>query len=168
MLKRISALTLALSTCATLSAQPDGFQCSAPSKPNDPAMLERINGQLPDVSAMTNMEKLTATIDVLRREGMQKTRMVDHLVSAYCGKVAEDTTLTGSEKHALLQRFTGQVTALVYSLGSGLQVIVNVPLTPDILDAVTDVAKQQGLSAPAWIAVTIDNALDQRGADRRQ
>jgi hypothetical protein len=44
----------------------------------------------------------------------------------------------------------------------------NVPLTPDVVDAVNTAAKKQGLSAPAWIGMTIDNALQQQSAERPQ
>jgi len=43
-----------------------------------------------------------------------------------------------------------------------------VPLTPDIVDAVNDTAKKQGLSGPAWIAMTIDDALQQQSVAQRQ
>ena len=82
--------------------------------------------------------------------------------------VVREAPLTDAEKAALVRRFTGQVTRLVYSLESGLDIIVNVPLTPDIVDAVNNVAKKQGLSSPAWIAMTIDYALQQQSAAQRR
>ena len=45
---------------------------------------------------------------------------------------------------------------------------VNVPLTPDVVDAVNSVAEKQGLSGPAWIAMTIDDALQQQRTTQRQ
>jgi len=51
---------------------------------------------------------------------------------------------------------------LVYSLESGLDVIVNVPLAPDVVDALNATARKQGLSSPAWIAMTVENALQQQ------
>ena len=82
--------------------------------------------------------------------------------------VVEDASLTETDKAARVARFSGQVTRLVYSLESGLDVIVNVPLTPDIVEAVNDIAKKQGLTGPAWIAMTIDDALQQHSAARRR
>jgi hypothetical protein len=49
-----------------------------------------------------------------------------------------------------------------------LDIIINVPLTPDIVDAVNVTAKKQGLTTPAWIAMAIDNALQQQSAARPQ
>jgi hypothetical protein len=47
-----------------------------------------------------------------------------------------------------------------------LDIIINVPLTPDVVDIVNATAKKQGLSATAWIAMAIDNALQQQSAAR--
>ena len=99
---------------------------------------------------------------------MSKSLIVDHLIGAYCPMVARDNSVTDVEKTALIRRFSGQVTRLVYSLESNLDIIINVPLTPDVVDAVNTIAKKQGLSAPAWIEMTIDNALQQQSAARRQ
>jgi hypothetical protein len=166
-----TAFSLGLTLC-TFTALPalgaEQFQCPSFSNPNNPAKLEQIRGLLPNVNTMTNMEQLSATIATLRREGMSKSLIIDHLVGAYCPMVVREAPLTEAEKAALVRRFTGQVTRLVYSLESGLDIIVNVPLTPEIVDAVNSVAKKQGLSGPAWIAMTIDNALQQQSAARRQ
>lgn len=168
MTKAALALGLALSTLTVLPAVgAEQFQCPLPSNPNNPAKLEQIRGLLPDVNTMTNIEQLNATIATLRRDGMSKGLIIDHLVGAYCLMVAQDAPLTEAEKAALVRRFTGQVTRLVYSLESGLDIIINVPLTPDVVDAVNSVAKKQGLSGPAWIAMTIDNALQRQSTAQR-
>jgi hypothetical protein len=144
------------------------FECPSPFKPNTPAKLEEIKGLLPNVNAMTDIGQLNVTIDTLRREGMPKNLIIDHLIGAYCPMIAREASLTESEKATLVRRFSGQVTQLVYSLESGLDIIINVPLTPDIVDAVNSMARKQGLSGPAWIAMTIDNALQQRSGAPRQ
>jgi S-methylmethionine-dependent homocysteine/selenocysteine methylase len=117
---------------------------------------------------MANINQLSDTIATLRRDGMSKRLIVDHLIGAYCPMVVQEAALTDAEKAARVARFSGQVTRLVYSLESGLDVIINVPLTPDIVDAVNGIAKKQGLSGPAWIAMTIDDALQQQSFARRQ
>jgi hypothetical protein len=168
MTKAAFKLSLVLSTLMALPALgAEQFQCPSFSIPNNPAKLEQIRGLLPNANTMTNIEQLNSTIATLRREGMSKSLIVDHLVGAYCPMVAGEASLTEVEKAALVRRFTGQVTRLVYSLESGLDIIVNVPLTPDIVDAVNTVAKKQGLSGPAWIAMTIDYALQQQSTARR-
>lgn len=146
----------------------DKFECPSPFKPNTPARLEQINGQFPNANAMSNINQLSDTIATLRRDGMSKRLIVDHLIGAYCPMVVREASLTEAEKATRVARFSGQVTRLVYSLESGLDVIINVPLTPDIVDAVNGIAKKQGLSGPAWIAMTIDDALQQQSLARRQ
>jgi hypothetical protein len=169
MTKAAFVLSLALSALAVLpAAGTEQFQCPLPSNPNNPAKLEQIRGLLPDVNTMTNIEQLNTAIAALRRDGMSKSLIIDHLVGAYCSMVARQAPLTEAEKAALVQRFTGQVTRLVYSLESGLDIIINVPLTPDVVDAVNSLAKKQGLSGPAWIAMTIDNALQQQSTAQHQ
>jgi hypothetical protein len=169
MTKAAFALSLALVALAVSPAVgAEQFQCPLPSNPNNPAKLEQIRGLLPNVTTMTNIEQLNATIAALRREGMSKSLMIDHLVGAYCLMIVREAALTDAEKAALVRRFTGQVTSLVYSLESGLDIILNVPLTPDVVDAINRLAKKQGLSGPAWIAMTIDYALQQQNTTQHK
>jgi hypothetical protein len=169
MTKAAFALRLALVALAVSPAVgAEQFQCPLPSNPNNPAKLEQIRGLLPNVTTMTNIEQLNATIAALRREGMSKSLMIDHLVGAYCLMIVREAALTDAEKAALVRRFTGQVTSLVYSLESGLDIILNVPLTPDVVDAINRLAKKQGLSGPAWIAMTIDYALQQQNTTQHK
>jgi len=135
------------------------FQCPATLKPSTPAKLEEISGLLPDRNAMADVGRLNSTIATLRREGMPNIRIIDHLVTAYCPVVAQESSVTEAEKVVRVRRFAGQVTRLVYSLESGLDIIINVPLTPDVVDAINTTASRQGLSGPAWIAMTVENAL---------
>jgi len=144
------------------------FECPSPFKPNTPAKLEQVKGMLPTANAMPDLNQLTAIITALQREGMSKRLIVDHLIGAYCPTLAQETSLTDAEKTSRVARFSGQVTRLVYSLGSGLEIIVNVPLTPDIVEVVNEIAKKQGLTGPAWIEMTIDDALQQHSAARRR
>jgi S-methylmethionine-dependent homocysteine/selenocysteine methylase len=127
-----------------------------------PSKLERIKALLPDANAMGSVGRLNSTIDTLRREGMAKSQIVSHLVGAYCPMVAQESSLTEAEKAAKVRRFAGQITQLVYSLESGLDVIINVPLAPDVVDALNATARKQGLSGPAWIAMTVENALQRQ------
>lgn len=112
-------------------------------QPNNPAKLEQIRSLLPNVNAMTNIEQLNTIIATLRRDGMSKSLIIDHLVGAYCPTAVREAPLTAAEKAPLIRHFTGQVTRLVYSLGSDLAIIINVPLTPDVVDAVNNTAKKE-------------------------
>jgi hypothetical protein len=141
------------------SVAAEKFECPATLKPSTPAKLEEISGLLPDRNAMADVGRLNSTIATLRREGMPNIRIIDHLVTAYCPVVAQESSVTEAEKVVRVRRFAGQVTRLVYSLESGLDIIINVPLTPDVVDAINTTASRQGLSGPAWIAMTVENAL---------
>jgi hypothetical protein len=135
------------------------FECPFPVGPNTSAKLQEIKRLLPDGNAMADPERLNATVGTLRRDGMPKSLIIGHLVGAYCPMVAQESSLTEAEKSAGLQRFTGQITRLVYSLESGLDIIINVPLTPDVVAVLNATASKQGLSGAAWIAMTVENTL---------
>jgi hypothetical protein len=145
---------LMLTVMPPVGVAAEKFECPLPVKPTTPAKLQEIQRLLPDDNAMANIERLNATIGALRQGGMSKSLIIDHLVGAYCPMVAQE-----AEKNAHLRRFTGQVTQLVYSLESGLDIIINVPLTPDVVAVLNETASKQGLSGAAWIAMTVENAL---------
>jgi hypothetical protein len=153
----LSGLVLLAMPSAGVAAEK--FECPLAVKPTTPAKLQQIRRLLPDASAMADIGRLNATVSALRQDGMPKSLIIDHLVGVYCPMVAQESSLTEAEKTARLRRFTGQVTQLVYSLESGLDVIVNVPLTPDIVAVLNATASKQGLSGAAWIAMTVENAL---------
>jgi hypothetical protein len=144
------------------------FECPYPFTPTTPAKLEQVKGLFPSINAMTDVGLLNVAIGTLRRDGMSKSLIIDHLIGAYCPMIAHDAGLTDEQKATLVQRFSGQVTMQVYSLESGLDIIINVPLTPDVVEAVNSIAKERGLSGPAWIAMTIDNAIQQQSAAQRR
>ncbi|MET4493125.1 hypothetical protein [Bradyrhizobium sp. LA7.1] len=144
------------------------FECTSPFSPSSPATLEQVTGLLPNANAMVDVGLLNTAISTLRRDGLSKVLIIDHFIGAYCTMIAGEAGLTDSEKTSLVQRFSGQATRLVYSLESGLDIIINVPLTPAVVDAVNIIAKRQGLSGPAWIEMTMDNALQQQRTARRQ
>jgi hypothetical protein len=155
-------LLLSLSLLSLTNATAATFECPRTLKPNNPAKLEEIKGLLPNDNAMIDASRLIAVINTLRQEGMPKSQIIDHLIGAYCPMVVQQGTLTEAEKAAGVRRFAGQVTRLAYSLESGLDVIINVPLTPDVVDTLNTTARKQGLSGPAWIAMTVENALQRQ------
>jgi hypothetical protein len=150
---------LVLTAMPSADAAAEKFECPLAVKPTMPAKLQQIQRLLPDTNAMADIGRLNATVSTLRQDGMPKNLIIDHLVGVYCPMVAQESSLTEAEKTAHLRRFTGQVTQLVYSLESGLDIIVNVPLTPDIVAVLNATASEQGLSGAAWIAMTVENAL---------
>ena len=152
---------LMLTAMLPADAAAEKFECSLLVKPIALAELQKIQALLPDGNAKVDIGRLNAAVGTLRRDGMSKGLIVGHLVDAYCPMIASDSALTEAEKTARLRRFTGQVTQLVYSLESGLGTIINVPLTPDVVAVLNATASKQGLSGAAWIAMTVENALQQ-------
>jgi hypothetical protein len=150
-------VTLAALTPANAAAA--NFECALSVQPTDPARSLEMQRLLPDSNAMADIGRLTAAVGVLLREGTPKSLSINELVGAYCPMVAQENSLTETEKTARLQRFTSQITQLVYSLESGLDIIINVPLTPDVVAVLNATASKQGLSGAAWIAMTVENAL---------
>ena len=155
----LTCFGLMLTAMPQASVAAENFECPLPVKPTTPAKLQEIQRLLPDGNAMADIGRLTATVGTLRQDGMSKSQIIDHLVGVYGPMVAQESSLTEAEKNAHLRRFTGQVTQLVYSFESGLDIIINVPFTPDVVDAINARARKQGLSGPAWIAMTVENAL---------
>jgi hypothetical protein len=155
----LTVFGLILTAMPPAAAAAGKFECPLPLGPDAPAKLQEIQRLLPDGNAMADPDRLNATVDTLRRDGMPKRLIIDHLVAAYCPTVAQESSLTETEKSARLQRFTGQITRLVYSIESGLDIIINVPLTPDVVAVLNAMASKQGLSGAAWIAMTVENAL---------
>jgi hypothetical protein len=153
----LSGLVLTAMPSAGVAAEK--FECPLAVKPTTPAKLQQIQRLLPDASAMADIGRLNATVSTLRQDGIPKALIIDHLVGVYCPMVAQESSLKDADKTAHLRRFTGQVTQLVYSLESGLDIIINVPLTPDIVAVLNATASKQGLSGAAWIAMTVENAL---------
>jgi hypothetical protein len=150
---------LVLTARPSAGAAAEKFECPIAAKPTTPAKLQQVQRSLLDANAMADIGRLSATVSRLRQDGMPKSLIIDHLVGVYCPMVAQESSLTEAEKTAHLRHFTGQVMRLVYGLESGLDVIINVPLTPDIVAVLNATASKQGLSGAAWIAMTVENAL---------
>ena len=127
------------------AAAAEKFECPNPFTPNTPAKLEQVKGLLPNVNAMTDVGLLNVAIGLCGGTVCQSSPIIDHLIGVYCPMIARDAALTDPEKATLVQRFSGQVTRQVYSLESGLDIIINVPLAPDIVDAVNNRAKSKAL-----------------------
>ena len=150
---------LMLTAMPPVGAAAENFECPLAAKPTTPAKLQEIQRVLPDDNAMDNIGRLNATIGTLRQNGVSKSQIIDHLVGVYCPMVAQESSLTEAEKTRTSSAFHRQVTQLVNSLESGLDIIINVPLTPDVAAILKATASKQGLSGAAWIAMTVENAL---------
>ena len=143
--------------------------CRCSSCPIHSRPILRLNGQIVPPLAQYDgqIDQLTVVIDTLRREGMSTSLIVDHLSAQYCPMVARDSRLLMRKRLRLFGAFRSGHKA-VYSLESNLNMIIRCTAHADVVDVVNTIAKHQGLSALAWIEMTIDNALQQQSAARRQ
>ena len=134
---------------------PDTVTSDAPR--NAPPLSDLYSGAN-DVTASNRLSEVMAD---LRKDGMKPALIVDHLVSAYCPLVANDSSLSDKQRADRIQRFARQVTGLAY--GSSGQdesdVLIEVPLMPTLLGQVDQAAGRAGLSRDAWIERAIKQQL---------
>jgi cytochrome c553 len=97
----------------------------------------------------------------LRAQDIEPPLIVNFLVVAYCPVVAADTGLTTAQKMERIHLFAQQVTAIAFSdtQQQVRDVLVNVPLSPDLLRKVNDAARTARLSRESWLTQAIEKAL---------
>jgi hypothetical protein len=121
-----------------------------PDAPRNASPLRDLDSGAHDVTASNRLSELMAD---LRKDGMKPALIVDHLVSAYCPLVANDSSLSDKQKADRMRRFARQVTGLAYgpSGQEELDVLVEVPLVLTLLGQLDQAAGRAGLSRDAWI-----------------
>lgn len=126
--------------------------------PRNTAPLSDLYSGTNDLTASNRLSELMAD---LRKSGMKPALIVDHLVGAYCPLVANDRSLSDKQKAGRVRRFARQVTGLAYGQSGQdeLDVLVEVPLMPTLLDQVEQAAAGAGMSRDAWIERAIKQQL---------
>jgi hypothetical protein len=117
---------------------------------------------LKGANAATIDNQVSNMIAQLRTQNVDGSLIVDALVAAYCPVIAADTGLTTAQKKARIDSFSRQVTALVFPQAQPQQVddiIVNLPMAPDLLQKVDEAARAAQMSRDAWLARTIQKSL---------
>lgn len=158
-----TGVALALMLGATLPAQAAkmSFECPESIDETTPAKRAEIQKLLPVGSAMDDPGRLNSSIDALRRLGLSRTLIIDHLIGAYCPTVARDNSLSDADRTAKVRRFASRVTVLVYDVEEASEIILNVPLKPSMVDEVTARARKAGLSVEDWLSRMVASALQQ-------
>jgi hypothetical protein len=143
-------------------ARAAGFECAYKEAPNAPKDLPPVKGLEENMTQLDARRRLAEMVGNLTTAKIQPAMIVDHLVWAYCPLVANDPRLSDTEKTDLMRRFASQVAALAYSgpSGSEIDVLVNLPLAPAILDRVDEAAKAAGISLDEWLQNAIDHSLN--------
>ena len=134
---------------------PESVTSDAPR--NSPPLNALFSGAT-DLSAGNRVDELVTD---LRKNGMKPALIVDHLVGAYCPLVANDGSLSDTQKADRVRRFARQVTGLAYgpSDQGELDVLVDVPLMPMLLGQVDQAAAKAGISRDTWIERAIKQQL---------
>jgi hypothetical protein len=135
-----------------------GFTCPHPVKGTTARQREAIRALLPPGDAMDDPAQLNASIRGLKRFGLSKTLVADHLIGDYCITVAHNSLLSDAEKTEDVRQFASQITPLVYNDDDVSDIVLNVLLKPSVLDEVNVKAQASGLSVDQWLFKTIEAA----------
>ena len=155
------ALALLLGATIPAQASRTSFECPEPIDEATPEKRAEIQKLLLLGNAMDNPGRLNASIDALRRLGLSKTLIIDHLIGAYCPTVVRDNSLSDADKTARVRRFASRITALVYDVEEASEIILTVPLKPSMVDEVNAKAQKDGLSVEDWLSRTVEKAVQQ-------
>lgn len=141
------------------AAQAQSLECPVAQVPA--AQAEAVSKVLPYLEAFRDQAKLATAIETLKNDGDDTVQVVNSLISAYCPLVAAEQGTTDAQKTADVQNFGLTVTRQAFSLTSEEKVILDVTLSPDIVEVITAKAKADGISAQEWIAVKVSTDLAQ-------
>jgi hypothetical protein len=141
------------------------FGCPKIPTTGGPATLPDANSGVYDILAGANAgtidNRVNEIIAALRRQNTDPDLVVDTLYAAYCPVIAADTGLTFVQKKSRLDDFRQQVTRLVFpdAQSPASDILVQIPVKPDVLQKLNQAASGAHLSRDAWIARLIQNNL---------
>ncbi|MGO4525160.1 glutelin [Microvirga sp. 2MCAF35] len=137
------------------------FTCPETVTTDAPRNTPSLSGLYSDATNPTAGPRVGELVADLRRDGLKPALVVDHLVGAYCPLVANDASLSDSQKADRVRRFARQVTGLAYGQTGQqeLDVLVDVPLMPTVLHQVEQAAAGAGMPRDAWIKRAIKRQL---------
>ena len=148
----------------TRAADAAAFTCPETMMPDAPRNSSPLSDLYSGANDVTASNCLSEVVADLRKDGMKPALIVDHLVSADCPLVANDSSLSDKQKADRMRRFARQVTGLAFgpSGQDELDVLVEVPLAPTLLGQADQAAGRVGLSRGAWIERAIKQQLTVR------
>jgi hypothetical protein len=138
------------------------FECPRTFTPSSQAKRQEVQRLLPEGDPLDDVDRLNATIDALRHNGLSRSQIINHLIGAFCPVVAQNTSLSDAEKAEHVRLFAGKIAALVSSYENETRIIIDVPLKPGVVDAVTTMAHKDGVSVGDWIARSVEAGLRQQ------
>lgn len=138
-------------------AQAEGFECPVPQV--SPAQAEAVTKLLPDLQSFQDKAKLDAAIDQLKNDNDSVLQVVNGVIAAYCPLVDAEQGKTDAQKTKEVQNFGLTVTRQAFSLASEEEIILDVALTPDVVEAINSKAKIANVSPQEWVADTISEIV---------
>jgi len=103
--------------------------------------------------------KLKRIVTIMSDRGMSAGSIIDNLVGAYCPAVAANTALNDQQKTMAVRTFAAQTARTVYAPDTADAIIIDVPLAPDVANAVNSKAKAARMSPEEWAAKAITNDI---------
>jgi hypothetical protein len=135
------------------------FVCPVKSPGANAAQDQAIAKAIPAGNALDDVTRLNTAVTDLRAQGVSNAVLIDSLISSYCPAVARNTALSDDQKRAQVRRFASRIVRVVYSLDSADAVILDVPFTPGVIDAINAKAAAERISPEAWVANAIGRDL---------
>lgn len=153
------SLALSISLLGVISGQAQSFECPVSQVPAQQAAAT--NKLLPLLENFRNNAKVATAIETLRNDRDGTVQVVNSLIAAYCRLVASEQGTTDAQKSAEVRKFGLNVTRQAFSLSSEEMVILDVELSPKIVEKITSKATADGISPQEWIAIKINTDLAQ-------
>lgn len=143
---------------AAEKAADKAFECPWAKPADEPAAVKELRVSFGKQDPLNEPDALDAAVDQLRKAGANRAQVIDNLISAYCPVVADNAALNNRQKAARVQRFASVAAPLVYSLENAEEIILNVPVPPDVLDAVNARAHAAKITPEEWAAAAVSSA----------
>lgn len=134
------------------------FECAWTKIADQPAAVKAAPLDFGKTDPLNEPDALNAAVDKLRKAGASPALVIDNLISAYCPVVAANTSLTNQQKTTRVQRFASIVAPLVYSVESAEEIILNVAVSPSVVDAVNAKASALKMTPEEWAAGVVTRA----------
>jgi hypothetical protein len=148
---------------STVTAPPRAaFVCPETNSNLKPEELARIRNLLPTGNMLEYPAQLSASITELKRLGLSRAMIVDHLVGAYCPAIAQRGSLSDAQKTEDVRLYASRVTAYVYGEGHVDDIVMTVLLKPSDADRVNAAARKNGVSVEKWLSTAVESALKTR------
>ena len=147
---------------AVTASPRSAFVCPETNGPLKPDELARIRTVLPTGNALEHPAQLGASIAELKRLGLSRAMIVDHLVGVYCPSIAQRYSLSDAEKAEDVRLYASRVTAHVYGQDRVDDIVLTVPLKPYAADRVNAAARASGVSVEKWLSTAVESALKNR------